>query len=107
MLMPMPGMIGGTGRQQGAVKSGAAQQAASAAPPPAAASGAAGEDAAEDDLPLTPDEEVVVEPEELEVFEKVAALEREKQHIKQVRLCSSVQHAAVDACSICNKISFT
>jgi len=95
MPMPMPGMIGGQARQpashQGAVKSG--KQAA--APPPAAASAASGEDAAEDDLPLPPDEEVVVEPEELEVFEKVAALEREKQHTKQV--CPLQLHPA---CSI-------
>lgn len=62
-----------------------APQASAMVAPTAAEPAAAEGDDDDDDEPLQPDEEVTVEPEELEVFEKVAAMEREQQLKQQQR----------------------
>jgi hypothetical protein len=61
-----------------------------AEPTAAAKATAAADEAADDEVPLKPDDEVTVEPEELEVFEKVAAMEREKEQKQQQQASQQV-----------------
>jgi hypothetical protein len=65
-----------------------------AEPTAAATATAAADEAADDEVPLKPDDEVTVEPEELEVFEKVAALEREKEQKQQQQASQQVSSQA-------------
>lgn len=65
-----------------------------AEPTAAAKATAAADEAADDEVPLIPDDEVTVEPEELEVFEKVAAMEREKEQKQQQQASQQVSSEA-------------